>query len=406
MLKRNMLINEVPQGGIKMIDVEALFQSVKAAWVIRILHATDSDIWTKVAKFYLRYHINDGYIFKLNLTGKQQCDGFPCIPIFYREVLFAFNKAKCISKEHFCNHILDQPLWANDYITYQDKGSETSLYFQRWIDAGILKICNLRFIDGVIDDQFIHDTVLEKINIFSEISRLKAALKPYAGIIGNHMPYNEDYMPLFMANGRDVTLYEFINCKSKYFYKYIVADKLQRPMSEVYWQSIFELEDDDFRRVYVQKIANVKDKKVAEFNFKMLHNILPCNVNLVRWKKKENKSCNLCGEDENIVHLLFYCNFARCLWRQLSQVLNMSIEIQDIITGSGCSPEIDFLISLFAYLIYKQWLCESLNDIKRVPNMCLKKLFPDLKCRMAMYRVTGWQNYVDIITHVLESIDT
>ena len=133
-----------------------------------------------------------------------------------------------------------------------------------------------------MDEQYIHDTVKDKVNILSEISRIKLALRPYARFIGSHLPYDENYLPLFIANGCDVTLNEFKHCRSKFFYKLLIASKAERPRLEVRWQNLFYLDDSDFKTVYRQKIICVKDRKIAEFNYKMLHDTLPFNVNLVK----------------------------------------------------------------------------------------------------------------------------
>ena len=78
------------------------------------------------------------------------------------------------------------------------------------------------------------------------------------------------------------------------------------------------------------KMINIKDKKIAEFNYKVLHNILPCNVNLVRWKKAENKKCMFCKEDEDIPHLLFNCMYAQTIWKKLKNDCNFNVSLEDI----------------------------------------------------------------------------
>ena len=49
------------------------------------------------------------------------------------------------------------------------------------------------------------------------------------------------------------------------------------------------------------------DKKLAEFNFKVLHLILVCGLKLNRWGKVENKLCRICKYAHDILHLLFFC---------------------------------------------------------------------------------------------------
>ena len=95
-VKRNVLVNDYDKGGLKMIDIESLFTAIKAAWVIRLVQAEEDVLWTKVAKYHLKYHIQD-IIFKCNFKGTYYCKLMNKIPAFYREVLTSFNKGKCIS---------------------------------------------------------------------------------------------------------------------------------------------------------------------------------------------------------------------------------------------------------------------------------------------------------------------
>ena len=44
---------------------------------------------------------------------------------------------------------------------------------------------------------------------------------------------------------------------------------------------------------------------MKEFNFKVLHGILPCNLNLMRWKIRDSHECDICGETQTIEHLSF-----------------------------------------------------------------------------------------------------
>ena len=46
---------------------------------------------------------------------------------------------------------------------------------------------NLKFINSKNDDQFIMDHVRNKVNIYSEITKLREALKPYNEFLGNHI---------------------------------------------------------------------------------------------------------------------------------------------------------------------------------------------------------------------------
>ena len=82
--------------------------------------------------------------------------------------------------------------------------------------------------------------------------------------------------------------------------------------------------------VYTTKIK-ITDKKLAEFNFKVLHLILPCGVNLKRWGIKDNNKCKICSELHDIPHLLFYCTQAKIVWEIVSRICGIDASLRDVI---------------------------------------------------------------------------
>ena len=77
------------------------------------------------------------------------------------------------------------------------------------------------------------------------------------------------------------------------------------------------------------------------------------------------------------------------------------MEIQDVITGSGISEQVDFLISLVSFLIYKHWLLESLKDKPRMNNVDITYLAIDLRYRASLYKEIGLHSYIDAIDLLL-----
>ena len=62
--------------------------------------------------------------------------------------------------------------------------------------------------------------------------------------------------------------------------------------SKIEWQNIY-------KRNYKTQL-----KKFTEFKYEILMNILGCSVKINRWNPNVSKYCQVCGESENIPHLL------------------------------------------------------------------------------------------------------
>ena len=233
-----------------------------------------------------------------------------------------------------------------------------------------------------MDENYVYGKVTQRRDIFSEISKLKQALKPFRAFIGDHEPSDDNYVPLYYykKEAKD----GFKDTKSKPFYNGLIMSKIERTSRETMWKNMFGHNDMDFMQVYKKKIVKMCDRKLAEFNFKVIHNILPCNVNLVRWKKKDIKQCSICGVDEDIVHLLFDCQFAKNIWHDLKYRTDIQVVAEDVIIGNNLSESHNILVTIIAYQIYKHWLLESFNGVKR--QVCtLQSFIPDLKNKYDIY---------------------
>ena len=107
-------------------------------------------------------------------------------------------------------------------------------------------------------------------------------LRVYKDNIGNNEPVDREYDTQFMFNDKYYTFDDIGKSKTKFFYKNLVQHKFFQQNVKKNMMDGFN-HDIDFEYVYKCKIVNIRDKKLDETNFKIMHGILPCNVNLVKW---------------------------------------------------------------------------------------------------------------------------
>ena len=144
------------------------------------------------------------------------------------------------------------------------------------------------------------------------------------------------------------------------------TEKDHIPTSETYWKFFFLNINNNlnFEDAYKQKILLIPDNKFKEFNFKLLHNILPCGANLKRCKLKEINSCTICKENQDNIHMLYTCRQIRHIWQSLNDVINVNIRPIHIICGHHSIP--DFIITLISYIIYKEYIIIEMNNTDRL----------------------------------------
>ena len=154
----------------------------------------------------------------------------------------------------------------------------------------------------------------------------------------------------------------------------------------------------------------MKDKKIAETNFKILNNILPCNRNLFKWGKSDTNLCHFCQEEESVSHLLFECTYAQKVWKLVNDVFQLGeISHDDVIFGTELDLSMNYVFSVIIYYIYREWLICSFENEHRSPDLKLLSLIHYLKIRINVYSKCsdpiwyGICNELDMIVMYLEN---
>ena len=201
----------------------------------------------------------------------------------------------------------------------------------------------------------------------------------------NQNPVKEFDPPIYVEH--ENLLYDVPCARSKFYYNMLLQRGEAASIKSVSkWVDKYDILADDFTNVWQCKVKDIKDKRIAETNYKILHFILPCNKNLYRWKKKESALCSICLETEDIEHLLFSCKYARAIWKQIEYVLNIEISIESVLFGTDTRKDMNVVFSIICHLIYKEWLELSLENRERTCITGLKSIKHDLLFHRDVYK--------------------
>ena len=141
---------------------------------------------------------------------------------------------------------------------------------------------------------------------------------------------------------------------------------------ETIWAKTFNFVNNHtvWTNIYEQKTIKISVPKLAEFNFKLLHNIVPCGKILHKWNSKVSEKCNHCNEIENIEHMILLCKNVKYVWECVTNALKVNIKWKTIVCGF-VSSEINknvelsnIVISIVAYSIFKFSNREKWNETR------------------------------------------
>ena len=150
-----------------------------------------------------------------------------------------------------------------------------------------------------------------------------------------------------------------------------------------------------------QKVTEIYEYKIAEFNLKIIHNILVCGAILSRWNNQYSGECEICQQVENVFHLLYECKMAKQVWKVIGNCVGTNINDADIFIGRNNSVSFNNMISQVAYSIYKYRLQTwETRECRNFNNLC-GNVSADLKYKKIIFKNMGHFQYVNLIDKIL-----
>jgi hypothetical protein len=214
---------------------------------------------------------------------------------------------------------------------------------------------------------------------------------------------NRNVLPRVYEIGKKTVLVD--KQKSKFFYNLLIDKIFSRPSALKRWEDQYQHLQIDWAIVFQNKIILVENKKIAEFNYKVINNILPCGNNLYKWKKIEKPECPDCGRIHNLQHLLYSCDINTYIWQTVKRVTEIeNLEWLEIGLGlniANCRT-INTVISTVSFCIYKYWLLKYCVE-EHVPDL-INFLKVETTQRAQVYERTKYIHISSTLYQISESL--
>ncbi len=199
-------------------------------------------------------------------------------------------------------------------------------------------------------------------------------------------------------------IYNIQDQKSKFYYNILVDKKGIPNYMQKVWERTFNMPI-KWSSVYNNQVWNIKEKKLSEFNYKLLCNILYTKTTISKWNNNVSTACDYCNEDQTPRHLIYECPRAKNLWKIVGTVLQLDISYRHIILGNMVTNKIiycrNLLLSYVAYGIYKFWVMSENNKVNFLTDSLQKFIRIDLFKRSVYLNNTDFSMLVDRVISVL-----
>ena len=172
---------------------------------------------------------------------------------------------------------------------------------------------------------------------------------------------------------------------NKIIYNFLIRNLNDKPIAYTYWDKVKREEMvNDFENISWSSILSnmklvIKDNKVLQFQFKLIHKISSCNYWLSKMKIKDDPTCDKCNNDiETLEHLYWECPSIQTFLLACFDILrslNFSTNINkwSFILGQGIFKHEIILHQIFALIKYHIYI-SRLNTQEPCFEVCLKIL--------------------------------
>jgi hypothetical protein len=182
---------------------------------------------------------------------------------------------------------------------------------------------------------------------------------------------------------------------------YIELNKQNIPINytvnkEIYWKIIKKIQiphvtkdkwetelgvDADSWSYYFQIPLIIRDTKIRSFQYKLIFNLIPCNLYLFKIGKSNTHNCNYCQNIDNIIHYFYSCENTKRFWDSFknwwNRMENDTINIDKLtaILGIKCKShkydKINACLQLARWHIYIEKL--NLHEPALYKFLCMLK---------------------------------
>jgi exonuclease III len=318
-VKRETLIADYIDGGLKMPDIASQNTSLKTIWIKQLTEKEGN--WNHYIKEKLPFK-DPAYFMECSITyadipNKPEKDSF------WNEVLINW----CILNEEHTNKnnwrledIFQENIWWNSKIKVKKKVVE----YKKWAAKGIKKIADLLNDEG---KWLSHHEIQEQYKIkipFTELYGIqKAITNSWGDITRRNITSTEE------NKDRLIDKLQVKRKGSQVIYWIIVNKKKIPPTTKrLKWERDVdeEITVTDWRKQLVRSRKLNENTRLQTWTYKYYMRLVPYNTRLKVMGKSETSSCGFCKKaEETLNHLYWECPIIQQLWQELGKIHNTHI---------------------------------------------------------------------------------
>jgi hypothetical protein len=154
----------------------------------------------------------------------------------------------------------------------------------------------------------------------------------------------------------------------------LVSRKQIKPIVAHKWCTELDIPEDEWMSIF-KTYAGLKDTKLKAFQFKILYNLVPCNLYLNRIGRSPVNTCPSCNKLDDLEHYLIECSETKPIWLRLLRWWRSFTEQQIVISDRdlmiGLAPRTTKLFKeeqLELIIQTTKWIIYVNKQLGQLPN--------------------------------------
>ena len=367
-IKRDIMISDYNNGGLRMIDIKLFNKALKSSWITKYLDSENHGKWKLLFDLELQ-SFGGEEVFRGNLSKEDLLKQFKISDTFTSEILQIWTDIKFEANIYSIEQLKAQNLWQNSLIRVGNK----PIHYKSWSSKGV------RSVGHLLKDS----THFLSFEDFTERFNIKTNFLTFQGVISAIKALwksNEENLHNITTNYQTF-IDTFLKARqpNRLAYKTLVGKKQKNPVeAQRKWIADCRVETQeniDWDTVYRSSFLCTKISKLIVFQFKLLHRRLATNSFLTKINLKDNEQCTFCQNDtETLIHLFWTCSVSTLFWQDFKQWAVTRGELSNTINLTaylvlGLNPNknkrLDFYFLIARYFL---WVCKTCNTLPKIEN--------------------------------------
>ena len=296
-VKRTVLNSDIEKGGLKMIDFKTMQESFICERIAKLIRNENESKWTWIPRLHLKYFGKD-YACLASTVGPKKFKGIEYVQSFYwKRAVLTWLKLNNAAPFFKTNNIC---IWNNTNITNQNN----VLWFDNWVSK-LTYVNDIVQNGSVLPFHIIETTLGHSPNRYLEYIVVYNAITRYLNRGHQDRTTQECLLNEEKLDAKTIT--------AKIIRNYINNHLYTTPCSTRFWLNKFNYNVTE--AVWVLAWNTTKEVRLRELQWKLLHNIYPTNILLLKMGLANNNKCSLCRlEIDYIEHFFFTCPVIKYMW--------------------------------------------------------------------------------------------